>query len=184
MYKIMTIKSHRKDNKSLYRWYSENISNVPIVYETSNIVVLSDKVEELLKTTPIDDILIVNSVDFTVEALIEDQEGTLKQSIIDDTLHFRIFIVKDHRDELKTLYQWYIKDGEIYETNDLIELSEEVEEVLKTEPIEDILIVNNVNFTIEALINGDLLSTLDTINLEDIDKMYAGVKNDVYNSEE
>lgn len=184
MYKIMTIKSHRKDNKSLYRWYSENISNVSIIYETSNIVALSDKVEELLKTTPIDDILIVNSVDFTVEALIEDQEGTLKQYLIDDTLHFRIFIVKDHRDELKTLYQWHIKDNEIYETDDLIKLSEEIEELLKTEPIEDILIVNNVNFTIEALINDDWISTMDTIDLDEIDEMYNSVKNSIYNSEE
>lgn len=187
MYKIMTVKSRRKDNKSLYQWYLDKNSNGTKIYETTSVIELSDEVEELLKTTPVDDILIVNSVDFTVEALIETEIG-MRDSLIDETLHFRIFIVKDHRDELQTLYKWHLmsdddSNNDIYETSDLTALAEEVEEVLKTEPIEDILLVNNVDFTIEALINGDLLSTLETIDVADIDKMYADVKYNVYDNE-
>lgn len=187
MYKIMTVKSRRNDNKNLYQWYLDKNSNDAAIYETTSSIELSSEVEELLKTTPVDDILIVSTVNFTVDALIETEIG-LRNSLIDSDLHFRIFIVKEHRDDLQTLYKWHLMSDDnsnnaIYETSDLTALAEEVEKVLKTEPINDILIVNNIDFSIEAMIDGDILSTLETIEVGDIDEMFSNVKNDLYDKE-
>ena len=191
MYKIMTVKSQRENNKSLYQWHlDEDSDGKKQIYEIDNIIELSDKVEELLKTVPVDNVLVVNSVNFTVEALIENEVTELVENFTNNNSScFRILIVRDHRNDFKTLYEWYLKTDEssnnvIYETDNIVELSEEIEEILKTEPIEDIAIINKVEFSIEALINGDLLSTLDTISISDINTMYENVKNNVYGVEE
>lgn len=186
MYKIMTIRSHRNNNKSLYQWHSViDSNNNKVQYETNDLNVLSNKIEEMLRTTPSDNILIVDDGEFTIDVSTESEIISIISDISDESLgnaSFRIFIVKSHRANLETLYNWYLTDdGLIYQTDDLNELADEVELLLRKYSVDDILIVNVGKFTLEALINNDSFCSHDTLTSEELIAMYTSIKNEIYN---
>ena len=94
---------------------------------------------------------------------------------------FRLMLVRSARENNKSLYQWYLETDEngneqIYEVNNIEELSNKVKELLNTIPKDNIVIVHNVGFTLDALINDDDLCSHISMTTEEFDSMYTTLK--------
>lgn len=94
---------------------------------------------------------------------------------------FRLMLVRSARENNKSLYQWYLETDEngneqIYEANTIEELSTKVKELINTTPKDNIIIVHNVDFTLDALINDDDLCSHISMTTEEFDSMYTTLK--------
>lgn len=94
---------------------------------------------------------------------------------------FRLMMVRSARENYKTLYQWYLTTDEngnqiIYEAKNTEELSIKIKELLNTIPKENIVIVHNVDFTVDTLVNDDDLCSHVSITNDEFDTMYTTLK--------
>ena len=97
---------------------------------------------------------------------------------------YRLMLVRSARENYKTLYQWCLTTDEngnqiIYEAQNIEELSIKVKELLYTIPKENIVIVHNVDFTIDTLIDEDDLCSHVSITNEEFDTMYTSLKTEL-----
>lgn len=97
---------------------------------------------------------------------------------------YRLMLVRSARENYKTLYQWCLTTDEngnliIYEAQNIEELSIKIKELLHTIPKENIIIVHNVDFTIDTLIDDDDLCSHVSITNEEFDTMYTSLKTEL-----
>lgn len=68
---------------------------------------------------------------------------------------YSILITKSNRENNKSLYQWYLnQDNEIFETDDVNILANELDMIASYTPLNDIKIIKNVDFELETIIEG------------------------------
>lgn len=94
---------------------------------------------------------------------------------------FRLMLLRSARENYKSLYQWYLekdKDGneQIYEATNIEELSVKLKELLNTIPKDNIIIVHNIGFSIDALISDNDLCSHVSMTTEEFDSMYSTLK--------
>ena len=94
---------------------------------------------------------------------------------------FRLMLLRSARDNYKSLYQWYLEKDEngneqIYEANSIEELSVKLKELLNTTPKDNIIIVHNIGFSLDALISDNDLCSHVSMTTEEFDSMYSTLK--------
>lgn len=83
---------------------------------------------------------------------------------------YSILITKSNRENNKSLYQWYLnQDNEIFETDDVNILANELDMIASYTPLNDIKIIKNVDFELETIIEGIRVPD-DEINDEPTDE--------------
>ena len=97
---------------------------------------------------------------------------------------YAILKVRSHRNDNKSLYLWHLdENNEIFLTDDLSVLANEVEIVARSLPLDYIKVISTVDFELDTLINESSISGNSSMTKEEFDKLYNDILSDIKEGE-